>query len=321
MLWNAAIVMLLVSAPEEPGTTAPALDAAQAYRDSCTVPSAELTVPDGKTASRQEMAVAQAAFRSLDAAVTAYTKCLAETEARLLAEHPTAAESLRNVRAELNDAAIDQAESVATAYNAALDAYGNTRGTPPRIGQMPSQSAIDRCYPPSIARANITVTIHVTSDGDVAGIDFSPTLTESVKNSIRCIVRLIEFKPGTLDGKPVETKATLPFRFAAADYDSKHQLTAPVLITAPDAIAALQASCTPNDLKTGGEIVLALKLSERGKVTGADVAVSSGNREVDRVAVCMARRLEFEPLRYRNQPAKAVMVQWTVTIAPRRGGE
>lgn len=321
MLRTAAIFLLASSASAEPGGTTTVLDAAQAFREECSAPTVALDIPDGKTASRQEMAAAQAAFRSLDAAVTAYTQCLADAESRLLAGHPAAALTLRNLRAELNDAAIAQVESVAKDYNAALDAYHSARSTPPRIVQMPSQSAIDRCYPPSIARANITVILNVSRVGEVAGIEFSPTISEPVKNSIRCIVRMIEFQPGTLEGQPIETQATLPFRFGASDRDLKHELIAPVLVTSPDAIAALQAGCMPQHLNAGGEIVLSLKLSERGKVTDADVAVSSGNGEVDRVAVCMARRLEFEPMQFRNQPAKAVMVQWSVSISPRQGGE
>ncbi len=89
-------------ATETPGLPDPAAELEQA----CRLPEHAITIPDDATASEAELLQSQSAVRDYDAAITEYTKCLADAAARLVALHPESAEALGIARADRNDAAV-----------------------------------------------------------------------------------------------------------------------------------------------------------------------------------------------------------------------
>jgi hypothetical protein len=94
----------------------------------CIYPKAPAKIPDGKTATKEDMLAAQAAFKQLDADVNAYNACLdQETEARLseggeqLPKDQVA--QIKAIQAKRHNAAVDELQTHADAFNEQVRAY------------------------------------------------------------------------------------------------------------------------------------------------------------------------------------------------------
>jgi hypothetical protein len=117
-------------APAAASTPAPAplnlVDAADAALQSCPRANAP-TVPDGTTASREEMAAATAAFKSFDTAINSYVRCVDTTIERVASQHPGASQddlrSLQEFGRVFHSTAIDQETAVADQLNTQVRSY------------------------------------------------------------------------------------------------------------------------------------------------------------------------------------------------------
>lgn len=92
----------------------------------CIYPRKPDKVPDGKTATRDEMIAGQKAVQQFDADVTAYNACLdmemAAYEKSGLYDETRLAE-LRAIQAKKNNAAVDEVQAVADSMNEQIRAY------------------------------------------------------------------------------------------------------------------------------------------------------------------------------------------------------
>jgi Skp family chaperone for outer membrane proteins len=97
------------------------LGSASAYAD-CTAPDTGIQIPNGLTATLDEMKAAQAAVRTLNAAVSDYTACLQqEQDAKVAAGGDKA--KIQKEYAKRNDTEVDKLQQVADKFNAELRAY------------------------------------------------------------------------------------------------------------------------------------------------------------------------------------------------------
>jgi len=84
-------------------------------------------VPDGGTASREEMTAATAAFKSFDTATNSYVHCVDVTIERIASQHPEASQddlhSLKEFGRVAHNTAIDQETAVADQLNAQVRSY------------------------------------------------------------------------------------------------------------------------------------------------------------------------------------------------------
>jgi hypothetical protein len=118
------------SVPPAASTPAPSpvdlVDVASAELRACPRATAP-TVPDGATASREEMAAATAAFKSFDTATNAYAHCVDVTIVRIASQHPDASQddlhSLQEFGKVAHNTAIDQETAVADQLNAQVRSY------------------------------------------------------------------------------------------------------------------------------------------------------------------------------------------------------
>jgi hypothetical protein len=101
-------------------------------RAACTHPTPPDKIPDGATASKQEMIDGMMAVRAFDQAVKAYTDCLklehdtavAKIDPSLDADKAKAEKNeLDNVWAKKNDAAVDEDTAVAKQFNDQVKVY------------------------------------------------------------------------------------------------------------------------------------------------------------------------------------------------------
>jgi hypothetical protein len=109
-----------------------ALTTGTAYAGDCAFPSPPEKIPDGRTATRQEMVDGKTAVTAYDKAINAYTTCLQqERDSRFISEadHLTAEQKAQidRVLVERHNAAIDTLQSVADRFNEQLRIF-NARG-------------------------------------------------------------------------------------------------------------------------------------------------------------------------------------------------
>jgi hypothetical protein len=104
-----------------------ALMAGPAYAN-CVFPPPPEKIPDGRTATREEMIAAQKVVKDYETSVTAYNACLELEKNEAIAkggEQMTAEQKakLTDMHDKKHDAAIDQLESVAKRYNDQVKIY------------------------------------------------------------------------------------------------------------------------------------------------------------------------------------------------------
>lgn len=92
----------------------------------CIYPRPPETVPDGRTASYDEMVAGQTAVKAFDADVTAYNTCL-QMELEALQANPELDDARRSEIAAMyvkkNNAAVDEVQTVADRFNEQLRAF------------------------------------------------------------------------------------------------------------------------------------------------------------------------------------------------------
>lgn len=93
----------------------------------CTYPKAPETIPDGNTASLEEMLTAQRAVKAFDAAITAYQGCLESENNAAFAANPDLTDEQRkerlNILGQKQNAAVDEAQALADRLNAQIRVY------------------------------------------------------------------------------------------------------------------------------------------------------------------------------------------------------
>ena len=92
----------------------------------CAYPQKPAQLPDGNTASLEEMIAGQKAVRQFDADVTSFTKCLDDAAAKELADPNLTEEQRKQIKArqaQQNNAAVDEVSELAARFNDQLRAY------------------------------------------------------------------------------------------------------------------------------------------------------------------------------------------------------
>jgi hypothetical protein len=93
----------------------------------CVIPDATVQIPDGATATKDEMITAHKAVVAYDAAVKAYSDCLAQE----LTDKIAAGGDKTTLPAEyvkLNDTQVEKVQQLADKFNAELKAYNAAKG-------------------------------------------------------------------------------------------------------------------------------------------------------------------------------------------------
>ena len=97
------------------------LAAARAHAD-CPVPDSAVLIPDGNTATRDEMIAAQKAIKTFDAAVKAYADCMQQEEDAKVAAGADKAKTNAQY-AKLTNAQVDKLQAIADKFNIELRAF------------------------------------------------------------------------------------------------------------------------------------------------------------------------------------------------------
>lgn len=314
------------SAASASGSDVAAFDARHALSEKCQLPAGTATIPDGATATEAEMATAQKSVLTLDAAITAYTDCLRDEYARQTAAHPESAEALQLARAELNNAAIDVSEAQVKAFNAALSKFRNRDLTPPQFLGMAAEAERQDCRPDlqDVPIGNVYVQLKISATGVVEDIQFSQRLDEDMRAAVRCVISNARFAPATRKGVPegAEFKLTLDAPWIGQGLQTFRkqpvQLSMMSIVMESDDsdIARGLKACRSKDMHQGGHVKLSLTINTHGRVQRSWVARSSGSREVDDVAICVAKWLKYKPGLVDRRLVEMQSVDWEIDIPP-----
>jgi hypothetical protein len=110
-----------------------AVFAAPAYAD-CPYPAAPTSLPDGRTATLDEMMAGQKAVKAYDKAVDEYVACIDKELEASLAKNadlkPEQKKDMQNVEAQKHNAAIDQEQAIADRFNEQVKVYKARTATP-----------------------------------------------------------------------------------------------------------------------------------------------------------------------------------------------
>ena len=98
-----------------------ALCTSPAFAD-CTIPDNNVQIPDGATATKEEMIAAQKAVQAYDAAVKVYTDCLQQEQQQQLDAGGDKVK-LQKKYAELNNVQVEKVQQLADKFNTELHAY------------------------------------------------------------------------------------------------------------------------------------------------------------------------------------------------------
>jgi hypothetical protein len=108
--------------------------AAQASAAGCSYPKAPDKIPDGTTASKEDMIAGMKAMRAYNDLIKAYTDCLkSEHDDQVTKIDPSLAQDKKDARkadldkvlAQKNDAAVDEAQAVTGRFNDQIHAYND----------------------------------------------------------------------------------------------------------------------------------------------------------------------------------------------------
>lgn len=93
----------------------------------CIYPRATTEIPDGKTASQEQIVTAMNAVKKYNEDINAYLSCLemeSETQIAALPEPtPEQIKQIKGIQTAKHNAAVDELESYATKFNAQLKAF------------------------------------------------------------------------------------------------------------------------------------------------------------------------------------------------------
>jgi len=115
------------SAPPRAPSSVDLIGAASAAIEECRLATAP-KLPDGATASLQQMTAARTAFQAYDGATSSYVRCVDSTVARIARQFtgsasPDDLESLQAFATRAHDTAIDQEQAVADQLNSEIRAF------------------------------------------------------------------------------------------------------------------------------------------------------------------------------------------------------
>ncbi len=86
----------------------------------CETPKLEIQMPDGKTATREQMVEAQGKVKAYQAAMNVYLECVDKEAA---AQGPDAPAEFKAMMVERHNTAVTEMENVATAFNDQIKAF------------------------------------------------------------------------------------------------------------------------------------------------------------------------------------------------------
>ena len=125
------------------------------------------------------------------------------------------------------------------------------------------------------------------------------------------------FRPGTINGVPVESTAALPIDFSSSgEYDeTAATFQRPTVASSAEEILAIYRECYPDGMDSSAKVLYRIKMSRTGRASAPEVVESSGDERLDKAGMCIVTKLRFTPAG-RNGVAVATTIPWTILVRP-----
>ncbi len=195
----------------------------------------------------------------------------------------------------------------------------------PPTAKPPPQEAMDACYPVSARRLStegrMVMTLTISPAGEVTRVDLPPESDPWMQEAADCIAPQFRVTPGTLDGVPTETKATIPITFHLRDSplsDKPPAVTLPTVSSNGDEILDIYRLCYPPDLDVSAQVLYKITVSKGGKLFHPELIEGSGQDRIDQAGLCILEKLKFAPAR-RGGRAVVATVSWPLLVRPPPG--
>lgn len=168
------------------------------------------------------------------------------------------------------------------------------------------------CYPTAALdrgrEGRLTVIVVVQTDGTVSDVEFPPGTEQWQQDAAGCLVSRMKFRPGTVNGEPVVSRATLPIRFMLGNLSRRALLQDTAqLRSSPSQLEDAYRACYPLAGTAEQSPVYRFTIGVDGRARNVKLVESGGDPTLDQAGRCILRRLEFQPLLRGSQAVKSVV--------------
>lgn len=191
--------------------------------------------------------------------------------------------------------------------------------------KLPPQEQIDSCYPISARRlwteGRVVITVTISPEGQVTSVELPPESDPWMQEAADCIVPKLTFQPGTLDGVPIESKASMPFTFGLQEStrsSASAKVTLPTVSSSSEEILDIYRLCYPPGLDVSAQVLYKITISKGGKLFHPELVEGSGQDRIDQAGLCILEKLKFAPAR-RDGRAVVATVSWPLLVRPPPG--
>lgn len=216
------------------------------------------------------------------------------------------------------------AQNLLTVALLALLPMGSTQAadseiTAPTIVKLPSERERSECYgryDRYYQEGDFTPTLTISAEGEVTNVELPPGAPPWMAKAAECIASKSVFKPGTMNGQPIEARATLPFHFRQASRDDRtRELVRPQVKSSADEIIEIYRRCYPAGLDVQSQVLFQITITKGGTVKAPKLLESSGNQQIDLAGLCIIQELRFRPAKSGSTPTTATMT-WPILVRP-----
>ena len=166
----------------------------------------------------------------------------------------------------------------------------------PPTTQATSSEEISKCYSQTARRAGeegrLLVTATIEADGSLGQYELPAGVEPWQAETAKCVLGVLKFQPGTVDGVPVAARATFPIIFALIGNPPIQFIK---LVSTEAEFDEANRACYPPDLNVSATPKYRTTVSRLGKATKVEVVESSGNKKLDEAGICLLKRLKFQP--------------------------
>lgn len=167
----------------------------------------------------------------------------------------------------------------------------------------------------------MVMTLTISPIGEVTRVELPPESDPWMQEAADCIVPLLTVSPGTLDGVPTETQATVPVTFHLRELQSSDPVpavTMPTVSSSSDEILDIYRSCYPPNTDVAAQVLYKITISKGGKLFHPEIIEGSGQDGIDQAGLCILKKLKFAPAR-RDGRAVVATVSWPLLVRPPPG--
>lgn len=186
---------------------------------------------------------------------------------------------------------------------------------PPRV-QAWSSKEVGKCYAQSARWAGqegrLLVTATIEADGSLSAYELPPGVEPWQAETAKCVLGVLKFSPGTLDGVPVAARAIVPISFSLM---GGPRVEFQKLLSTQAEFEEANRTCYPPGMSVEATPQYRVTVSRLGNATRIEVVESTGDERLDKAGICLLRLLKFQPAMRGREKVVSTLV-FPVLLSP-----